>query len=280
MSGVPRALTIAGSDSGGGAGIQADLKTFFALGCHGMSALTALTAQNTVGVMGIQEIPPEFVIAQVDAVASDIGVDAAKTGMLASAPIVDAVAKSVEAQAIPNLVVDPVSVSKHRDQLLAPDAVDALKNRLIPLARVVTPNLYETELLLGDGVHSLEDMKEAAEALGALGPEAVLVKGGHLSGEDAIDVLWDGRRVIEIGGPRFDTADTHGTGCALSAAIAARFAHNDELEDAVRFAKQFVAGAIRYGLRIGKGVGPVNPGWRGIVGFEAEDAARKAPPVH
>jgi hydroxymethylpyrimidine/phosphomethylpyrimidine kinase len=193
---------------------------------------------------------------------------------------VDAVAKSVEAQAIPNLVVDPVSVSKHRDQLLAPDAVDALKNRLIPLARVVTPNLYETELLLGDGVHSLEEMKEAAEALGALGPEAVLVKGGHLSGEDAIDVLWDGRRVIEIGGPRFDTADTHGTGCALSAAIAARFAHNDELEDAVRFAKQFVAGAIRYGLRIGKGVGPVNPGWRGIAGFEAEDAARKAPPVH
>ena len=226
---LPRALTIAGSDSGGGAGIQADLKVFFALGCHGMSALTALTAQNTVGVTGIHEIPPEFVIAQIDAVTSDIGVDAAKTGMLSSAAIVEATAKAVEVHSIDRLVVDPVFVSKHRDRLLAEDAIEALKEHLFPLATVVTPNLFEAEGLLGEQVTTLDEMRDAARALRDLGPRSVLVKGGHLDGgEGAVDVLYDGTNFTEIDGPRFDTVDTHGTGCALSAAIAARLAHGEE----------------------------------------------------
>jgi hydroxymethylpyrimidine/phosphomethylpyrimidine kinase len=258
---MPRTLTIAGSDSGGGAGIQADLKAFFALGCHGMSALTALTAQNTVGVTDIHSVPPEFVIAQIDAVASDIGVDAAKTGMLASAEIVEAVAKAVEANSINRLVVDPVFISKHRDELLAPDAVGALKERLFPLATIVTPNLYEAEGLLGHPVSNLDDMKRASRELIDLGPSAVLVKGGHGDTAEAIDVFFDGERLEEIVGPRYDTKDTHGTGCALSAAICARLALGDELLDAVRFAKGFISGAIQKGLRIGEGYGPVNPGW-------------------
>lgn len=258
---LPRALSIAGSDSGGGAGIQADLKVFFALGCHGMSALTALTAQNTTAVTGIHVVPEEFVVAQIDAVASDIGVDAAKTGMLASAPIVEAVAKAVEANAIDKLVVDPVFVSKHRDRLLAADAVDALRERLFPLATIITPNLYEAGALLDTDVATLDDMQAAAGRLHALGPRAVLVTGGHLPGERAIDVYFDGDEMVEIDGPRFDTKDTHGTGCAISAAITARLAHGDELLDAVRFAKQFISGAIDRSLRLGKGYGPVNPGW-------------------
>ncbi len=264
VSGLPRALTIAGSDSGGGAGIQADLKTFFALGCHGMSALTALTAQNTVGVSAIHEVPPEFVIAQIDAVESDIGVDAAKTGMLASAAIVEVVAKAVEVHGIEHLVVDPVFVSKHRDHLLAPEAVTALVERLLPLAEVVTPNLYEAQGLVGGGeISSLGAMREVAEALHAKGPRYVVVKGGHLPGDVATDVVYDGERFTELTGPRFDTDDTHGTGCTLSAAIAARLAHGDEVVAAIRAAKEFVSGAIDRGLRIGKGYGPVNPGWRG-----------------
>jgi hydroxymethylpyrimidine/phosphomethylpyrimidine kinase len=259
---LPRALTIAGSDSGGGAGIQADLKTFLALGCHGMSALTALTAQNTVGVTGIHVVPPEFVIQQVDAVASDIGVDAAKTGMLASAVIVEAVVKAVEGNGIDPLVVDPVFVSKHRDRLLAEDAVAALKESLLPLAMVLTPNLYEAAGLIGSDVTSLDEMKDAAHALHAMGPRSVLVKGGHLHGERAVDVFYDGGEMLELDGPRFDTDDTHGTGCVLSAAIAARLAHGDDLVDAVRAAKDFVAGAIEHSLHIGKGFGPVNPAWR------------------
>ncbi|MGH2736698.1 MAG: bifunctional hydroxymethylpyrimidine kinase/phosphomethylpyrimidine kinase [Actinomycetota bacterium] len=260
--GLPRALTIAGSDSGGGAGIQADLKTFFALGCHGMSALTALTAQNTVAVTAISEVAPEFVIAQIEAVASDIGVDAAKTGMLSSAPIIEAVAKAVEVHDIGNLVVDPVFISKHRDRLLAVDAVDALLERLVPLATVITPNLFEAEGLLGGGeITTLDEMRDAARALHAKGPRYVLVKGGHLPGEEAVDVLFDGSEAIDIAGPRFDTKDTHGTGCTLSAAIVARLAHGDDPVSAVRAAKAFVSGAIERSLRIGAGYGPVNPGW-------------------
>jgi hydroxymethylpyrimidine/phosphomethylpyrimidine kinase len=262
VRGIPRALTIAGSDSGGGAGIQADLKTFFALGCHGMSALTALTAQNTVAVTGIHSVPPGFVIEQIDAVASDIGVDAAKTGMLASAEIADAVAKAVEANRIDRLVVDPVFISKHRDELLARDAVGALKERLFPLAEIVTPNLFEAGGLLGREVADLDDMKRAARDLLDLGPSAVLVKGGHAETTTAIDVFYDGNTLEELSGPRYDTKDTHGTGCALSAAICARLAHGDDLLDAVRFAKDFISGAIENGLRIGKGYGPVNPGWQ------------------
>lgn len=260
VTGIPVALTIAGSDSGGGAGIQADLKVFFALGCHGTSALTALTAQNTVGVTGIYEVPPEFVVQQIEAVVDDIGVDAAKTGMLSSAPIIEAVADAVETHRL-DLVVDPVFVSKHRDRLLAEEAVDALKTRLLPLARIITPNLFEAGSLLGREVETLDDMKRAAEDLLAFGPGAVLVKGGHLPGTDAVDVLFDGDGTEEISGPRYDTEDTHGTGCALSAAITARLAHGDELNEAVRFAKSFVSGAIEHSLRLGKGYGPVNPAW-------------------
>jgi hydroxymethylpyrimidine kinase/phosphomethylpyrimidine kinase len=262
LRGLPRALTIAGSDSGGGAGIQADLKTFMALGCHGMSALTALTAQNTVGVDGVHPVPPDFVVAQIDAVATDIGVDAAKTGMLATSEIIEAVADAIRAHRIDELVVDPVFVSKSRDHLLAEKAVDALKERILPLAAVVTPNLYETSGLLGEDVGTLDEMRDAARALHALGPRSVLVKGGHLPGEFAIDVFFDGTEIIELSGPRFETDDTHGTGCALSAAIAARLAHGDDLVAAVRAAKDFVSGAIEHGLRLGKGYGPVNPAWR------------------
>ncbi len=257
---LPIALTIAGSDSGGGAGIQADLKVFFALGCHGTSALTALTAQNTVGVEGVHEVPPAFVTDQVNAVANDMGVDAAKTGMLASGPIVEAVADVVAAHSFP-VVVDPVFVSKHRNVLLAEDAVDALKHRLFPLARLITPNLFEAGALLGREVVTLDDMKRAAEDLLALGARAVLVKGGHLDADAAIDVYFDGETMELVDGPRFDTEDTHGTGCALAAAITSRIAHGDSTLDAVRYGKTFVSGAIERALRIGKGFGPVNPGW-------------------
>jgi hydroxymethylpyrimidine/phosphomethylpyrimidine kinase len=259
---LPRALTIAGSDSGGGAGIQADLKVFFALGCHGMSAITALTAQNTRAVMGVHEAPPEFVIAQIDAVASDIGVDAAKTGMLGSSGVVEAVVKGLHSNDITKVVVDPVMVSKSGDRLLAEEAVTAVRELLVPLAWIVTPNAYEASLLTESEVRSLEDMRAAARALHALGPRAVLVKGGHVDGDEARDVFFDGERLVELSGPRFETKDTHGTGCTLAAAIAARTAHGDDLAAAVRFAKDFVSGAIEHGLRIGYGHGPVNPGWK------------------
>ncbi len=259
---LPTALTIAGSDSGGGAGIQADLKVFFELGCHGMSAITALTAQNTVGVQGVFEVEPAFVTAQIDVVAEDLGVDAAKTGMLASAPIVEAVSAAVKGHGIEKLVVDPVFVSKHGAHLLADDAVGALKETLLPLAEVVTPNVYEAAALTGIEITSLDDMREAARALLELGPRAVLVKGGHLEGDVATDVFFDGSELKMLESPRFDTTDTHGTGCALSAAITARLAHGDEVFEAVSFAKEFISGAIDHGLRIGGGYGPVNPGWR------------------
>jgi hydroxymethylpyrimidine/phosphomethylpyrimidine kinase len=262
VTGLPRALTIAGSDSGGGAGIQADLKTFFALGCHGMSAITALTAQNTVAVTGVHEVDPQFVVEQVEAVATDIGVDAAKTGMLASAPLVEAVAKAVEAFDLGRLVVDPVSVSKHGDRLLAEDAVDAVRTVLLPMAEVVTPNLHEAATLAGGGaVETPDDMKEAARAIHALGPRTVLVKGGHRDGVESVDLFYDGEDFVALRGPRFDTKDTHGTGCALSAAIAARLAHGDSTVDALHAAKRFISGAIERSLRIGRGYGPVNPGW-------------------
>lgn len=260
----PRALTIAGSDSGGGAGIQADLKTFFALGCHGMSAVTALTAQNTVGVSGIHAVPPEFVTQQIDAVATDIGVDAAKTGMLASAAIIEAVADAVRANDIGNLVVDPVFVAKSRDRLLEEGAVGTLQKRLFPLATLVTPNLFEAAGLTGRAeASSPAEMREQARVMLDMGPRAVLVKGGHLPGDDAVDLFYDGADFVDIVGPRFDTEDTHGTGCTLAAAIAASLAHGAPLVDAVVAGKEFVTGAIARGLRIGKGFGPVNPNWRG-----------------
>jgi hydroxymethylpyrimidine/phosphomethylpyrimidine kinase len=226
-----------------------------------MSALTAITAQNTTGVTGIHTVPPNFVAAQIDAVATDIGVDAAKTGMLATAEIIEAAAGALRGHEINRLVVDPVFVSKGGDSLLMPNAVAALRTHMLPLAEVVTPNLHEAGGLLGGRIETIDEMKEAARSLRSLGPRAVLVKGGHLSGERAVDVMFDGTDVIEIDGPRYNTTDTHGTGCTLAAAIAARLAHGDELEPAVRFAKRFVGNAIERGLRIGKGYGPVNQGW-------------------
>jgi hydroxymethylpyrimidine/phosphomethylpyrimidine kinase len=263
MQPAARALTIAGSDSGGGAGIQADLKTFHELGVYGTSVITALTAQNTTGVHGVHVVPADFVTAQLDAVAGDIGIDAAKTGMLATADVIKAVADGVRAHTLTRLVVDPVCASKHGDPLLARDAIEALRTEILPLAEIVTPNLGEVEVLTGVRVAGVGDLPAAAEAMLALGPRWVLVKGGHLPGNAAAtDLLSNGDAMIEITGERLDTTDTHGTGCTLAAAITAHRAHGRELEAAVRFAKAFVTGAIRHGLRLGAGIGPVDHGWQ------------------
>lgn len=258
---MPRGLTIAGSDSGGGAGIQADLKTFAVLGVWGMSAVTSVTVQNTQGVTDVADVAPDVVAAQIRAVAADIGVDAAKTGMLSSADIIEAVADAVEETGIPNLVVDPVFVSKHGDLLLREDAVEGLRKRVIPLAALVTPNLQEASGLVGFDVESRRDMQEAAGAILDLGAGAVLVKGGHLADDGADDLFADGRGLEWIRGERIATAQTHGTGCVLSAAIAAHLARGTPLESAVRGGKEFVTEAIRHGLAIGGGIGPVSPGW-------------------
>jgi hydroxymethylpyrimidine/phosphomethylpyrimidine kinase len=255
------ALTIAGSDSGGGAGIQADLKTFMALGVHGTSAVTALTSQNTIGVDGVHEVPPEFVRKQIAAVATDIGVDAAKTGMLSSAAIVEAVADSVREHAIPNLVCDPVFVTKHGDPLLAESAVDALRTKLIPLAAVITPNLPEAEGLLGRTIDHVELDEDAARDLVSFGSTWVLLKAGHLGSDDATDLLTDGKQVVRLPGRRVPTKHTHGTGCVLSAALAACLAKGLDVPAAAREAKKFVTRAIERHLEIGRGIGPVNPSW-------------------
>jgi hydroxymethylpyrimidine/phosphomethylpyrimidine kinase len=263
---VPRALTIAGSDSGGGAGIQADLKTFAVLGVWGMSAVTSITVQNTQGVTGVSDVPPEVVGAQIRAVATDIGVDAAKTGMLSSAEIIEAVADAVQETRLPNLVVDPVFVSKHGDPLLRKDAVDALRERIIPLATLVTPNLLEASGLIGFDVASREDMPRAAEAILKLGAGAVLVKGGHLAADRSDDLFMDGKRSEWLPAERIDTPNTHGTGCILSAAISAHLARGDELLHAARKGKEFVAQSIHHGLSLGGGVGPASPSWRQLEG--------------
>ncbi len=258
----PRALTIAGSDSGGGAGIQADLKTFSALGVFGTTALTAVTVQNTLGVSGYEELSPATVADQIRAVVTDIGVDAAKTGMLASRPIVEAVAEAIAETGVPNLVVDPVFVSKHGHALLAPDAVEALRSRILPLAALVTPNLPEASGLVGEPVRTPEDMERAARTILELGAGAVLVKGGHLEGsEGADDLFFDGERLEWLRGERIPTRHTHGTGCVLSSAIAAHLALGLELLEAVRAGKAFVTEAIRHALALGGGIGPVDPLW-------------------
>jgi hydroxymethylpyrimidine/phosphomethylpyrimidine kinase len=258
----PRALTIAGSDSGGGAGIQADLKTFSALGVYGMTAITAVTVQNTKGVSGYEELSPQTVGDQIRAVATDIGVDAAKTGMLASAPIVEAVADAIAETHLPNVVVDPVFMSKHGHVLLAEDAVGALRERILPLATLVTPNVPEAEGLTGLRIRGRDDMPRVAEAILALGPRAVLVKGGHLEGvETAADLLADASGHAWIEAERIDTPHTHGTGCTLSAAIAAHLAAGEGLLEAVRRGKAFVTAAIRSALPLGEGIGPVDQLW-------------------
>ncbi len=248
---VPRCLTIAGSDSGGGAGIQADLKAFAAAGCHGMSAIVALTAQNTVGVTGVLEVPPAFVRAQLEAVFSDIGVDAAKTGMLFSAPIVETVAAFLAEHPVP-LVVDPVMVASSGARLLQDDAVEALVGSLFPLATVVTPNLMEAESLAGPG-----SPRELAERLHDLGAPAVVVTGGH--GEAAVDHLFDGHEHVEISVERHDVAATHGAGCTQSATLAAALAEGLSLSDAAREAAAAASRAVAQGLvGLGAGEGPVD----------------------
>jgi len=251
---IPRALTIAGSDSGGGAGIQADLKTFSAFRVFGMSVITAVTAQNSVGVQGVENLPPAFVAQQLRSVLSDFGADAAKCGMLSTAPIIEAVADVLAEHPIRRLVVDPVMVAKSGDPLLRPDARQALISRILPLALVVTPNLPEAEALSGISVRGREGMEEAARRIHALGPRHVLVKGGHLEG-DALDLLWDGRDFTELSVPRVDSPNTHGTGCTFSAAIAAGLALGQSLLEAVRRAKAYVTRAIQEGFQAGRGVG-------------------------
>ncbi len=255
---VPRILTVAGSDSGGGAGIQADLKTVTVLGGFGASVVTALTAQNTVGVAGIFEAPLDFIAQQFDAVASDIGADAAKTGMLVNPRIVRLVARKVVEHRIPNLVVDPVMLAKSGDPLLSEDARGALLNALIPLATVVTPNLPEAAVLAGIPVYTPDDMRRAAERIRASGVQHVLIKGGHLQGQ-ALDILYDGQEFVEFSSDRIHTQNTHGTGCVYSAAIATLLGHGHPVREAVRQAKAFITTAIRHGLSIGQGHGPVNP---------------------
>ena len=254
---MKRALTIAGSDSGGGAGIQADLKTFAALGVYGTSALTAVTAQNTLGVTGVQELTPDMVAAQIDAVVSDIGTDAVKTGMLSNSRIIQAVADKVTEHGLPNLVFDPVMVAKGGDPLLQEEAVDALRTLLVPLALVVTPNLPEASVLVGYEVATLEQARQAARDIVAMGSRSVVVKGGHLQG-DAVDVFYDGREFREFSAPRIETTSTHGTGCTFASAIAAGLANGMGVEEAVGQAKAYVTEAIRRSFPIGSGHGPLN----------------------
>ena len=260
---IPKALTIAGSDSGGGAGIQADLKTFSAFRVFGMSVLTAVTAQNSLGVQGVENLPPAFVALQLRSVLSDFGADAAKCGMLSTAPIIEAVAAELRNHKIEKLVVDPVMVAKSGDTLLQADARNVLVDSILPLALVVTPNLPEAEVLAGIPVTQREDMEEAARRIHALGPRYVLIKGGHLKG-DAVDVLWNGREATEFRTPRVDSSNTHGTGCTLSAAIAAGLARGQALGDSIRSAKAYVTRAIREGFQAGRGVGQLRhfiPDW-------------------
>jgi hydroxymethylpyrimidine/phosphomethylpyrimidine kinase len=256
---LPVALTIAGSDSGGGAGIQADLKTFAAFGVHGTSAITAVTAQNTVMVSAIHEVPIRVIRAQIDAVVADIGVQAAKTGMLASAEIIEAVAAAIREHGITNLVVDPVMVAKGGARLLHSNAIASLYRYLLPLAAVLTPNIPEAEVLLGRTLATIDDRRQAARDLVALGPRAAVVKGGHSADTQAVDIYWDGSELVELAGRRIDTKNTHGSGCVFSAAIAAGLAKGHEPLEAVRAAKVFINGAIEHSLELGKGHGPVNP---------------------
>ncbi|MEV0144299.1 MULTISPECIES: bifunctional hydroxymethylpyrimidine kinase/phosphomethylpyrimidine kinase [unclassified Nonomuraea] len=256
----PRVLTVAGSDSGGGAGIQADLKTMLALGVHGMSVIAAVTAQNSVGVQGYWELSAEAVRAQLDSVLGDIGAQAVKTGMLASPELVEIVAVTLGAYEAP-VVVDPVGVSKHGDSLLAPEAVETMRTRLLPVATVVTPNLWEVEQLTSVKVEDEDGMRRAADAVLELGPAWALIKGGHLPGEP-VDLLTDGAREYRFTAERLDNRHTHGTGCTLASAIASYLAMGEDVPGAVGKAKEYVTGAIRLGFPLGDGIGPVDHAWR------------------
>jgi hydroxymethylpyrimidine/phosphomethylpyrimidine kinase len=255
---IPVALTIAGSDSGGGAGIQADLRTFAFHRVHGTSALTCVTAQNTLGVTRVDALLPEAVTAQITAVTEDIGVQAVKTGMLLNQDIIAAVAKQAAALPLPNLVIDPVMVSRTGAQLIDDEAIATLRDQLIPLAAALTPNRYEAQILSGLEINTLEDMQVAAQRILQLGAKAVLVKGGGMSGAlRGVDVWFDGDRLETLQTETVDTSDTHGTGCTLAAAIAANLALGQDLFSAVKLAKKYVTAALHHALRIGAGQGPV-----------------------
>ena len=253
---ILKAMTIAGSDSGAGAGIQADLKTFAALGVYGTSVLTAITAQNTLGVTAVHEIPVEVVAAQIEAVVSDIGADAVKTGMLSSEDIIETVARELAHFRVDRLVVDPVMVAKSGDRLLREDAVDAMRRLLIPLATVVTPNIPEAETLAEMRIESPEDARRAAKKLVSMGARSAVVKGGHLTGPP-MDLFYDGRDFREFSGPRIETKNTHGTGCTFASAIAACLAKGMGVAEAVGTAKEYVTGGLRNSLSIGGGHGPL-----------------------
>lgn len=255
---VRRALTIAGSDSGGGAGIQADLKTFQELGVFGMSAVTAITAQNTLGVHGVYPMTAKAVEQQIDVVLSDIGVDAVKTGMLFSADIIEAAARKLKEHQCKHVIVDPVMIAKGGASLLQEEATEALKQVLLPIALVVTPNIPEAEVIAGMSIQSEADKKEAAIAIAALGVKNVLIKGGHDKGAKTVDLLYDGSAFHTFTGTRIDTKDTHGTGCTFSAAMTAAIAKGASVRTAAETAKQFIQAAIEDGLHIGQGHGPTN----------------------
>ncbi len=256
------ALTIAGSDSGGGAGIQADLKTFSALGCYGMTVITALTAQNTVSVTGIQAVPPEFIALQMDAVMTDIGADAVKIGMLHSPEVIATVARCLQQYDCQSIVLDPVMVTRNGDKLLQDDAVQALKEHLFPMAAVITPNLAEASILLGRDIVERSQMADACRDLAAQGCDRVFLKGGALAGSVSVDFLYDrlSGKLLELESPRVDTPNNHGTGCTISSAITACLAKGMELSAAVREAKTYIDGALRGGavVKIGAGHGPVH----------------------
>ncbi len=254
-------LTIAGSDSGGGAGIQADLKTFAALGLFGTSAITAVTAQNTLGVTAVHVVPRDVVAAQIDAVVTDLRPAAVKIGMLSSPSIVEVVAEKLAEYRLDRVVIDPVMVAKSGDQLLRPEAVRTLVRLLLPLATVLTPNLPEAEALLGRPVRTLAELEAAAHDIAALGPIAVVVKGGHSAG-DPVDVLYTGGTVTHFPAARIVTRHTHGTGCTFSAAIAGYLAMGNSIPDAVGAAKRYLTGAIKHAPNLGSGHGPVDHGWQ------------------
>ncbi len=256
------AMTIAGSDSGGGAGIQADLKTFAAHGVWGASAIAAVTAQNTTGVTAAFALPVEMIVAQIEAVASDMRIDAVKTGMLATSEVVTAVAGAIARLSLPNVVVDPVMVAKSGARLLQDEAVEAVRIKLLPRATVVTPNAEEAEVLAGIAIRTTAAAREAARRIHGLGARAVIVKGGHIPGDEVVDVVFDGETFTDLRGPRVESRNTHGTGCTFAAALAANLARGETLVEAARRAKAYVEGAIRAGFPVGRGVGVLDHFWR------------------
>jgi hydroxymethylpyrimidine/phosphomethylpyrimidine kinase len=258
---IPNLLSIAGVDPSGGAGIAADLKTFAALGAYGMAAVTALTVQNTRGVRAVRLVEPGFVADQIDLIFADIRVDAVKIGMVGSAEIAEAIAASLLRHKATHIVLDPVMVAKSGDRLLDDDAIVAMRAELLPRALVVTPNIPEAEVLTGRRIQSLGDAREAAQRIHDMGSRAVVVKGGHAAGDVVIDVLFDGERIVEFRTPRIQTRNTHGTGCTFASAIAAYLALGLSVGDATERAQEYVAGAIRHGLAIGHGHGPLNHFW-------------------